>query len=158
MPTFNTPGESVEGEKVLAYGRKIIPSGLPVMDKSSRKLRFSIGIKRGGGAIVEKPYSPPIARVATLSHLNRGDEVSGEMLEGWSEKKFSADRLNVGGARTGTHPVPTWMMDGNCFVRLLKDWLKRATLSTTAVPALLAAEPARISEALPALRKASYLE
>ena len=54
MPNFINPGDSIEGEKILAYGRKIIPSGLPTRDVSTGKLRFKIQIKIVGGARIGK--------------------------------------------------------------------------------------------------------
>jgi hypothetical protein len=125
MAKFVNPGDSVEGDKILAYGRKIIPSGLPVYDKNINKFRYSISIKKGGGAQITKPLDPMVAYITPKSHLNLDDEIAGDMLEGSSNKKFDRDQLIVGGARTATHSRQSWTMAGSCFVKIVTNWLKQ---------------------------------
>src|SRR5687768_15231347 len=124
MSKITTPGESIEGEKVLAYGRKIVSGGLPSRDKISGKLRFPIDIKRLGGASIEKCLNPKVAVFFPRSHLDVGDNLWGDMLEASSEKKFKADDILVGGARTSSHSGQSWLMNGSCWARIVKSWLK----------------------------------
>jgi hypothetical protein len=121
MPKFYAPGDLIEGEKILAFGRKIVPSGLPIRDSITRKLRYKIQIRKSGGARIEKPYTPPIAIFNAVSHLNLDDELWGNQLDGSSLKRFVPDDKNVGGCRTSRHPGQSWMMEEACIVCIVKD-------------------------------------
>ena len=133
MPKFVNSGDSLEGKRILAHGRKIVSGGLPTRHKVTKKIRFPIDIKLGGGARIDKPYDPPpdkpngppVAVFSPHSHLQLNDELIGNMLEGASEKHFRPDDCHVGGSRSGTHPGQSWTMEGDCFIRIVTNWLKQ---------------------------------
>lgn len=132
------PGDSIEGERVVAYGRKILASGLPTRGKNGR-LRFHIDIKRTGGGRILKESQPKVTLYSRISRLDEGDELWGGMLEGSCEKKFHPDDIHVGGARSGTHPGQSWTMEGSCFLRITKNWQMQAALPVSpSIPALQA--------------------
>ena len=137
MALFANPGDSIEARKILAFGRKIVQCGPPRRDANTRRLRYNIEVKLGGGARILQAYAPPVARIYPRSHLDVGDELNGDLLEGSCVKKFDRDDILVGGY-SGAHSGQRWPMDGDCAVRIVKNWLKTSQIasSTATVPVL----------------------
>jgi hypothetical protein len=140
MPTYTTAGDSIEGEKITARGRKIVPNGLPFRHAKSKKLLFPIKVTVTAEATIEKEYriEPPnttvIAKFSPSSHIKKGDTISGHMLEGHSGKNFRPGKTNVGGNRTSKHPGQSWTMESDCFIELTKDFLKNFVALSVATP------------------------
>lgn len=121
---------------MLAFGRKILASGLPTRGKNG-KLRFHIDIKRTGGGRILKVSQTAVPLYSATSRMEEGAELWGGILEGSSEKKFHPDKIHVGGARSATHPGQSWTMEGSCFLRITKNWQMQASLpAAPSIPTL----------------------
>ncbi|MDO8540051.1 MAG: hypothetical protein Q7S40_06370 [Opitutaceae bacterium] len=131
MATGVPTSQSIEGERVYAFGRKILPDGLPKIDGKTRKIRFCISIRKGGGGRIEKAFDPKVAHFWSNSKVDVGDEIRGFMLEGSSHKKFGKGDEQVGGARTHTHSGQSWTMEGECALRVVLTFLKQPLTAPT---------------------------
>lgn len=146
MAEFVNPGDSIEGQRILVAGKKIISAGPPIRDQVTKALRWGIAIKQGGRAKIDRAFNPPAARINANSHLNKGDILIGESLEGSSLSNFSPDDLIVGkGARSHRHNNQMWMMKGECYVQISRDIKKQAA------PLLALPGPAAAAQIGPAI-------
>ena len=123
MPKADQAPAPIEGSKLLVEGQDIKPLGRPQQLADSSGIVFPLTVhKRGKSTIVEEniPKKPIFSK---YSLLEKGSEISGPVLWGFSSCPLNKGSIVVGGSgRTSSHPGQSATIKGICLMMTVSTW------------------------------------
>lgn len=116
---------SIEGSKLLVKGQDIQPSGdIPRPTKNPNEVVFPLTVKIRGTSSILEEYTIKQSKFYKDSFLDKGSEISGSNLWGFSSSPLDRDSFDIGGkGRTGSHSGQSVEITGTCLMAIVKGWL-----------------------------------
>jgi hypothetical protein len=119
----NQAPASIEGLKLLVKGQDIKPSGLPRPSDNPEEMVFPLSVYKRGASSILQEYSPKTHKFLADSFLDKGSEIAGPYLWGFSSSLLDRDSFDIGGkGRTASHPGQSVVIEGTCLMTIVKGW------------------------------------